>query len=247
MSSRDVQTRRLRLREGTLTSVQSLSLEPGAPSLLSFMLTGGVDSNEVACQLPSLTPSKRASVNLSATATSERAGILERLTVPFRDMSVTEKVALRSGSSQQGRARRASVGYEKTMGSAFYRKEQEAKESRWRFLHHNLRLSSNFYAVPQYAGPRYDRTAQSSTHTNGKHTHLELRQRIDSFLPCTLVVSGHTISQGRTEANAKGGFGTRGKLFSEYQGSALGASIELCLNWRKLCTRGDEEGRRVEV
>jgi hypothetical protein len=37
--------------------------------------------------------------------------MFERLTVPFRDMSVTEKVALRSGSSQQGRARRASVGY----------------------------------------------------------------------------------------------------------------------------------------
>ena len=113
MSSRDVQTRRLRLREDTLTSIQSL--ESGVLSHLSLMLTGGVVSNEVTCQLPSLIPSKRASVSLSTTATSERAGILERLTVPFRDMSVTEKVALRSGSSQQGKARRASVGYEKIM------------------------------------------------------------------------------------------------------------------------------------
>jgi hypothetical protein len=91
------------------------------------MLTGGVVSNEVACQLPSLTPSKRASVYLSATATSERAGMLERLTVPFCDMSVTEKVALRSGSSQQGRARRASVGCEKTMWSAFHRRNERQR------------------------------------------------------------------------------------------------------------------------
>jgi hypothetical protein len=89
------------------------------------MLTGGVVSNEVANQLPSSTPSKRASVNLSATAASERAGMLERLTVPFRDTSVTEKVALRSGSSQQGRARRASVGYERTMWSAIHGRNEK--------------------------------------------------------------------------------------------------------------------------
>ena len=86
---------------------------PGA--LILYMLTGGVVSNDVACQLPSLTPSKRASVKVSATAASERAGMLDRLTVSLRDTSVTEKVALRRGSSQHGRARRASVGYEKTM------------------------------------------------------------------------------------------------------------------------------------
>src|SRR5216683_5271460 len=84
-------------------------------ALLLSTLTGGVVSNEVACQLPSLTPSKSASVKVSATATLERAGMLERLTVPLRDTSVTEKVALRRGSSQQGRARRASVGCDKRM------------------------------------------------------------------------------------------------------------------------------------
>lgn len=89
--------------------------------------------------------------------------------------------------------------------------------------------------------------AQSSIHRNGPHTHLELRQRIYSFLPRALVVSRHTICQGGPEANAKGGFGTSGKLFSEYQGGALSARIELCLNWRKLCTRGGDEGRWAEV
>src|SRR6266702_2439817 len=76
----------------------------------SERLTGGVVSNLVAYQLPSLTPSKRASVCTSTTGASESAGMLERLTVPLRDMSVTEKVPFRRGSSQQGRARRASVG-----------------------------------------------------------------------------------------------------------------------------------------
>ena len=76
----------------------------------SECLTGGVVSNFVAYQEPSLTPSKRASVYASVTGGSESAGMFERLTVPLRDMSVTENVAFRRGSSQQGKARRASVG-----------------------------------------------------------------------------------------------------------------------------------------
>lgn len=44
---------------------------------------------------------------------SEIAGILLRLTVSARDIMVTEKVALSKGSSQQGNARRAAVGFSK--------------------------------------------------------------------------------------------------------------------------------------
>src|SRR5260221_12279053 len=63
----------------------------GALSL--SILTRGVVSKLVPYQLPSDKPSKRASVRVSATATLERAGMLERLTVPLRDTSVTEQVA----------------------------------------------------------------------------------------------------------------------------------------------------------
>jgi hypothetical protein len=48
---------------------------------------------------------------------SEMAGMLLRLTVSARDMRVMAKVALSRGSSQQGNARRAEVGYAKVTGS----------------------------------------------------------------------------------------------------------------------------------
>ena len=75
----------------------------------SERLTRGVVSNLVACRQPPWTLTKRAPVCASAMAASENAGMLERLTVLLRNMSVTEKVALRRGSFQQGKARRASV------------------------------------------------------------------------------------------------------------------------------------------
>lgn len=42
---------------------------------------------------------------------SEVVGMLLRLVVPTREIKVTPKVALSRGSSQQGKARRAAVGY----------------------------------------------------------------------------------------------------------------------------------------
>ena len=42
---------------------------------------------------------------------SEIAGMLLRLIVSAREIKVTAKVALRSGSSQHGKARLAAVGY----------------------------------------------------------------------------------------------------------------------------------------
>ena len=42
---------------------------------------------------------------------SEIAGMLLKLTVSARDIKVMAKVALRSGSSQQGKARLAAVGF----------------------------------------------------------------------------------------------------------------------------------------
>jgi hypothetical protein len=44
---------------------------------------------------------------------SEMAGMLLRLIVSARDMRVMAKVALSRGSSQQGNARRAEIGYAK--------------------------------------------------------------------------------------------------------------------------------------
>lgn len=78
-------------------------------------------------------------------------------------------------------------------------------------------------------------------------THLELRQRVSSSLPRTLVVSGHAICQGRLEANAKGGLGASRKLFSEYQRGALIANIELRLNRRELCTLVGDKSRWAEA
>jgi len=48
---------------------------------------------------------------------SEMADMLLRLTVSARDMSETAKVALSKGSSQQGNARRAEVGYVLTVST----------------------------------------------------------------------------------------------------------------------------------
>ena len=42
---------------------------------------------------------------------SVATGILFKLTVPVREMRVVANVALRAGSSQQGKACRAAVGY----------------------------------------------------------------------------------------------------------------------------------------
>lgn len=47
-----------------------------------------------------------------AMISSEMAGILLRLTVSARDTSVTANVAFSRGSSQQGNARRAAVGFQ---------------------------------------------------------------------------------------------------------------------------------------
>lgn len=50
------------------------------------------------------------SATVECMISSETAGILLRLTVSARDINVTANVALRRGSSQQGKARRAEVG-----------------------------------------------------------------------------------------------------------------------------------------
>jgi hypothetical protein len=51
------------------------------------------------------------SADCELTGTSRAAGMLLKLTVSLREISVIPKVALSSGSSQQGKALLAAVGY----------------------------------------------------------------------------------------------------------------------------------------
>lgn len=82
----------------------------------------------------------------------------------------------------------------------------------------------------------------------GELTHRELCQRIGSSFPHTLVVPRQPIRQESFEADAKDGFRTCGKLFTKYQRGALSASVKLCLNRSKLCSRRcDDEGRMAKV
>ena len=73
------------------------------------ILTGGEVSNLVAVHVPSLTPSYSFSVSDHGVTASAEAGMFERLTVPALEIIVTVNLAFRSGSSQHGSARRASV------------------------------------------------------------------------------------------------------------------------------------------